>query len=178
MFASSSILTMKIVLMSCGVVSLAIAINYTLIPLIIHYLPTLLSVLFLMFKPPYLYLLLNGIIIIIAAISRFTHNNHTEVLSPPSIPAHAVAPPSTVVVPSEVWDVKMPVVVNGMEVGGDEVVEVVVGEDEEVVMEEEMVKDILPAMEKVEGLTSFGQKTSKLSHEGPAAQNPDFALIC
>lgn len=160
---------MKIVLMSSGLVSLAVCVKYTLIPLIIQFtvydLPTVCSVFRLMFKPPYLYLLFNGIILLIALISRFTQSQ-TQLLSPQLIPSpipaqretshDIIVPPPQVV---EAWDVKTAVVVDGVEVEEEE--KAVVGEVDEV------AEVVLPATEKPLLLTAFGvQKQSKLNPEG------------
>ncbi|XP_049396445.1 uncharacterized protein LOC125860509 isoform X2 [Solanum stenotomum] len=66
---SNLMLTVKILLISIGAVSSAIAIKSS-VPLILYEFPTIWSGLISWLKPPYLYILLNGIIIIIAATSR------------------------------------------------------------------------------------------------------------
>lgn len=62
-------LSMKILLISVGAVSSVIAIKSS-VPLILYEFPTVWTGLISWLKPPYLYMLLNGIIIIIAVTSR------------------------------------------------------------------------------------------------------------
>ncbi|XP_055826528.1 uncharacterized protein LOC129894955 [Solanum dulcamara] len=66
---SNLMLTMKVLLISIGAISSVIAIKSS-VPLILYEFPTIWIGLISWLKPPYLYVLLNGIIIIIAATSR------------------------------------------------------------------------------------------------------------
>lgn len=78
------ILSLKIILMSTGFLFIAIIISLSLHPLLTSELiPTLLSTCKAWFRPPYLYVIINAIIVTIAASSRL-HNQ---------APPKAVAPP-------------------------------------------------------------------------------------
>ncbi|KAL3820581.1 hypothetical protein ACJIZ3_006486 [Penstemon smallii] len=70
------ILSMKVFLISAGVLSLAVAIKVS-IPTAVNGIPTIWSVISTWLKPPYLYILINGIIITIVASSRF-HQTQSE----------------------------------------------------------------------------------------------------
>ncbi|XP_016514248.1 uncharacterized protein LOC107831048 [Nicotiana tabacum] len=72
---NSLILSLKVVLISIGAVSLAMVLKAS-IPLVFYELPTIWSAVIAWLKPPYLYVVINGIIIIIAATSR--SSNHKE----------------------------------------------------------------------------------------------------
>ncbi|XP_076885412.1 uncharacterized protein LOC143534930 [Bidens hawaiensis] len=78
---STSQLSLKIILISSGVVSAATAIKFYF-PLMLNFalydLPVIYSVILTWLTPPYLYVVVNGIIITIVASSRFQHhyNNH------------------------------------------------------------------------------------------------------
>ncbi|XP_060189703.1 uncharacterized protein LOC132618720 isoform X2 [Lycium barbarum] len=65
---SNLMLSMKILLISIGAVSSALAIK-SFVPLVLYEFPTIWTGLISWLKPPYLYVLLNGIIILIAATS-------------------------------------------------------------------------------------------------------------
>lgn len=71
------ILSLKVVLISTGVVSIALMMNFS-VPLITHFvlhqIPIIWSTLISLLRPPYLYFIVNGIIITIAATSRFHHH--------------------------------------------------------------------------------------------------------
>lgn len=73
--ANSLILSIKVVLISIGAISLAMVAKAS-IPLIYHELPAIWSVLIAWLKPPYLYFVINAIILIIFATSR--SSNHKE----------------------------------------------------------------------------------------------------
>ncbi|XP_059623321.1 uncharacterized protein LOC132266460 [Cornus florida] len=88
MASSSSntwIFSLKVVLISAGIVSIAMATKFSA-PLIINFavyeVPLIWSTLLSWLKPPYLYLIINGIIITIAASSRLyqklDHRTHSE----------------------------------------------------------------------------------------------------
>ncbi|OIT05663.1 PREDICTED: uncharacterized protein LOC109244834 [Nicotiana attenuata] len=72
---NSLILSLKVVLISIGAVSLAMVLKAS-IPFVFYELPTIWSAVIAWLKPPYLYVVINGIIIIIAATSR--SSNHKE----------------------------------------------------------------------------------------------------
>ncbi|MCD7456012.1 hypothetical protein HAX54_030439 [Datura stramonium] len=72
---NSLILSLKVVLISIGAVSLAMVAKASL-PLFFYELPTIWAAVIACFKPPYLYFVINGIIVIIAATSR--SSNHKE----------------------------------------------------------------------------------------------------
>ncbi|XP_015064270.1 uncharacterized protein LOC107009447 [Solanum pennellii] len=71
--ANSLILSIKVVLISIGAISLAMVAKAS-IPLIYHELPAIWSVVIAWLKPPYLYFVINGIILIIFATSRSSHH--------------------------------------------------------------------------------------------------------
>ncbi|KAL2523930.1 Protein of unknown function (DUF761) [Abeliophyllum distichum] len=75
--SSTWFVSLKLFLISAGVVSLAVGVKF-FVPVIIrftvHEIPALWSILLSWMKPPYLYVIINGIIIIIAAASRFHHS--------------------------------------------------------------------------------------------------------
>ncbi|KAL6562178.1 hypothetical protein OROGR_003185 [Orobanche gracilis] len=73
---SSLILSMKVLLISAGVVSLAVGLRFS-VPIAVSEIPAMWSIIMSWLKPPYLYLIINGIIITIAASSRF-HQSQTE----------------------------------------------------------------------------------------------------
>lgn len=73
--ANSLILSLKVVLILIGAISLAM-VGKASIPLFFHELPTIWSAVIVWLKPPYLYFVINGIILIIAATSR--SSNHKE----------------------------------------------------------------------------------------------------
>ncbi|XP_052182991.1 uncharacterized protein LOC127795385 [Diospyros lotus] len=78
-FSSSWILSLKFVLISAGVVSIAMMLKFS-VPLIVGFavndLPVIWSALVSWLRPPYLYFIVNGIIITIAALSRFLHSKN------------------------------------------------------------------------------------------------------
>ncbi|KAL6546663.1 hypothetical protein OROMI_022384 [Orobanche minor] len=73
---SSLILSMKVLLISAGVVSLAVVLRIS-VPIAVNEIPAMWSIIMSWLKPPYLYLIINGIIITIAASSRF-HQSQSE----------------------------------------------------------------------------------------------------
>ncbi|CAN4083963.1 unnamed protein product [Withania somnifera] len=72
---NSLILSLKVVLISIGAVSLAMIAKAS-IPLVFYELPTIWTAVIVWLKPPYLYFVINGIIVIIAATSR--SSSHKE----------------------------------------------------------------------------------------------------
>ncbi|KAL8032690.1 hypothetical protein ABFX02_13G112800 [Erythranthe guttata] len=80
---SSWILSMKVILISAGVVSLATVLKFS-VPLAVSGAPAAWSVLLSWLKPPYLYLIINGIILTIAVTSRFHHHGQPAEPSSPS----------------------------------------------------------------------------------------------
>ncbi|KAK6124419.1 hypothetical protein DH2020_041839 [Rehmannia glutinosa] len=77
---SSWVLSMKVLLISAGVVSLAMGLRFS-VPIAVNGIPAMWSVIMSWLKPPYLYIIINGIIITIAASSRF-HQSQSE---PPTV---------------------------------------------------------------------------------------------
>lgn len=69
-------LSMKMVLISAGIVTLGVGLKFA-IPIAVSEIPAIWSVILSWMKPPYLYIIINGIIITIAASSRF-HHSHSE----------------------------------------------------------------------------------------------------
>ncbi|KAA8515331.1 hypothetical protein F0562_018439 [Nyssa sinensis] len=96
--ASSStwILSLKVLLISIGVVSLAMVIKLS-IPLIINFavyeVPGIWSTLLSWLRPPYVYIIVNAIIIIIAASSRLHHKLYGDNQSEPEPPQVSTKPP-------------------------------------------------------------------------------------
>ncbi|KAL3627660.1 hypothetical protein CASFOL_029023 [Castilleja foliolosa] len=70
---NSWILSMKVLLISAGAVALAVGLRFS-VPIAMNEIPAIWSVILSWLKPPYLYLVINGIIITIAASSRFHHS--------------------------------------------------------------------------------------------------------
>lgn len=129
---------MKVILISAGVLSLAMGLKFS-IPIAVNGVPALWSIIVSCMKPPYLYIIINGIIITIAASSRF-HQSKAEpaavrpdhlisVKTPPTatfesllapvVVNTAVSEPAAEVVVSEVEDRVVdlePVMVNGSKV--------------------------------------------------------------
>lgn len=68
------ILSLKIILMSIGLLFTALGLTAT-VPMMLEHVPVMWSFFLLCFKPPYLYVLVNAIIICIAASSRFHHSS-------------------------------------------------------------------------------------------------------
>lgn len=123
---------MRMILISAGVLSAAIGLKLS-IPIAVDGFPALWSIVLSWMRPPYLYIIINGIIITIAASSRF-HQSHSEpaavrsehlisVITPPVEsfePISAPASVNTIAVPEpavedRAVDLK-PVVVNGSKV--------------------------------------------------------------
>ncbi|XP_051125380.1 uncharacterized protein LOC127247540 [Andrographis paniculata] len=73
---SSWMLSAKVVLISAGVASVAMGLKVS-VPVAVDGIPALWSVVLSWMKPPYLYIIINGIIITIAASSRF-HRSQSE----------------------------------------------------------------------------------------------------
>ncbi|EPS65635.1 hypothetical protein M569_09142, partial [Genlisea aurea] len=63
---------MKVMLISAAAISIVMALMLSL-PVAVNGIPVIYTVLHSWLKPPYLYLIINGIIITIAASSRFNH---------------------------------------------------------------------------------------------------------
>ncbi|KAL0407343.1 UNVERIFIED_CONTAM: hypothetical protein Slati_4048200 [Sesamum latifolium] len=74
------ILSIKLLLISAGALTLAMGIKFS-VPLAVKEVPVMWSVIVSWLKPPYLYIVINGIIITIAASSRF-HQTQPE---PPAV---------------------------------------------------------------------------------------------
>ncbi|KAJ9563117.1 hypothetical protein OSB04_008277 [Centaurea solstitialis] len=110
--SNSWITSLKVLLITTGVVSIAMAMKLS-VPLMLNFavyeLPVIWSVFISWLKPPYLYVVINGIIITIAASSRFQHNRHHEnqSQSQPSIDHPANAPP-----PSDLTSALSPVTIS------------------------------------------------------------------
>ncbi|OWM77526.1 uncharacterized protein LOC116206949 [Punica granatum] len=83
------LVSVQVLLISAGVVSIATALKFSVIPLISElsssYLPPLRTSIVAWLKPPFLFLIINGIIITIAASYRFQYQSSREV-SPQPIP--------------------------------------------------------------------------------------------
>ncbi|CAA0835989.1 Protein of unknown function (DUF761 [Striga hermonthica] len=152
------ILSMKILLISAGVVSLAVGLRFA-VPAAADGIPALWSAAVSWLRPPYLYLIINGIIITIAASSRF-QKSHSEqppaaqhlisVKTPPTVsfepfpaqvdvvavveePAEAATAVAEVVV-SDIEDAVVelrPVTVDGSEVGIDSPEEIAIEADQD-----------------------------------------------
>ncbi|KAL4585530.1 hypothetical protein LXL04_010152 [Taraxacum kok-saghyz] len=79
--SNSWILSLKVLLISAGLVYVAVTMKLA-VPLMLNFavydFPAIWSVIVSWLKPPYLYVVINGIIITIAASTRFQHNNHQE----------------------------------------------------------------------------------------------------
>ncbi|CAL5409759.1 unnamed protein product [Camellia sinensis] len=93
--SSTWILSLKVLLISTGVVSIAMMLKFSvplMIDFVLYEIPVIWSSLMAWLRPPYLYFVLNGIIVTIAASSRFLHKlddrNESEplVLSTPDPP--------------------------------------------------------------------------------------------
>ncbi|KAG8385618.1 hypothetical protein BUALT_Bualt03G0063800 [Buddleja alternifolia] len=67
------ILSMKVFLISAGFVALAMGLKFS-VPIAMNGIPAMWSIILSWMKPPYLYIIINGIIITIAASSRFHHS--------------------------------------------------------------------------------------------------------
>ncbi|EYU27910.1 hypothetical protein ABFS82_13G113100 [Erythranthe guttata] len=80
---SSWILSMKVILISAGVLSLATVLKFS-VPVAVSGAPAAWSFLLSWLKPPYLYLIINGIILTIAVTSRFHHHGQPAEPSSPS----------------------------------------------------------------------------------------------
>ncbi|KAL0300750.1 UNVERIFIED_CONTAM: hypothetical protein Sradi_6351800 [Sesamum radiatum] len=74
------ILSIKVLLISAGALTLAMGIKFS-VPIVVKEVPVMWSVIVSWLKPPYLYIVINGIIITIAASSRF-HQTQSE---PPEV---------------------------------------------------------------------------------------------
>lgn len=132
---SGWMLSMKMILISAGLLTVAMGVKYT-IPIAVDGGPAVWSMIVSWMKPPYLYLIINGIIITIAATSRF-HQSHTEpaavrsehlisvktpppatfeLISPPAYVDTAVPEPAAEVAVAEVVDLKPATMVNDSKV--------------------------------------------------------------
>ncbi|KAK6149856.1 hypothetical protein DH2020_017381 [Rehmannia glutinosa] len=151
---SSWVLSMKVLLISAGVVSLAMGLRFS-VPIAVNGIPAMWSVIMSWLKPPYLYIIINGIIITIAASSRF-HQSQSEpptvrsehlisVKTPPTSSFESISSPPDVrtfvadpmaaeeIVVSEFEDTVVelkPVTVNGSEVDVETEEEIAAVEDE------------------------------------------------
>ncbi|XP_071714385.1 uncharacterized protein [Rutidosis leptorrhynchoides] len=88
MGSSTSSLSLRILLISTSVLSIAMAINFcfpTILDFALNDIPSIWSVIISWLKPPYLYVVINGIIITIAASSRFHHHYHNDHQSQPLV---------------------------------------------------------------------------------------------
>ncbi|KAI3795798.1 hypothetical protein L1987_38457 [Smallanthus sonchifolius] len=90
---NSWILSLKILLISTAVVSVAVAMKLT-VPLMLNGLPAIWSVVVTCFKPPYLYVVINGIILTIAAFTRFQHENQSQSQQQVNYNSPNTSPPS------------------------------------------------------------------------------------
>ncbi|KAK4399061.1 hypothetical protein Sango_1381600 [Sesamum angolense] len=92
---SGWILSAKVLLISAGVVALAMGLKFS-VPVAVNGIPAMWSIILSWMKPPYLYIIINGIIITIAASSRF-HQSQSE--QPAARSEHLISvktpPPST-----------------------------------------------------------------------------------
>ncbi|KAL0442820.1 UNVERIFIED_CONTAM: hypothetical protein Slati_2004700 [Sesamum latifolium] len=92
---SGWILSAKVLLISAGVVALAMGLKFS-VPAAVNGIPAMWSIILSWMKPPYLYIIINGIIITIAASSRF-HQSQSE--QPAARSEHLISvktpPPST-----------------------------------------------------------------------------------
>ncbi|KAI3765123.1 hypothetical protein L2E82_15149 [Cichorium intybus] len=95
--SNSWILSLKVLLISAGLVSVAVTMKLA-VPMMLNFavydLPVIWSVLVSLLKPPYLYVVINGIIITIAASTRFQHNNHQDNQSQQQVNPPTALPPS------------------------------------------------------------------------------------
>ncbi|OIT35272.1 PREDICTED: uncharacterized protein LOC109243597 [Nicotiana attenuata] len=97
---SNLMLSMKVLLISIGAVSSAMLVKSS-VPLVIYEFPTIWSSLISSWlKPPYLYVVLNCIIIMIAATSRSHRKEHSSGESQPLISARST-PPSDLIAISQ-----------------------------------------------------------------------------
>ncbi|KAL6567446.1 hypothetical protein OROGR_001114 [Orobanche gracilis] len=191
---SSLILSMKALLVSAGVVSLAMGLRFSL-PIAVNEIPEMWSIIMSWLKPPYLYLIINGIIITIAASSRF-HQSQSEptVVRSEQLTSISTPPPasfetfsdyqdmSTVVaetaveVVSEIEDAIVelkPVTVNGLKVD--------IKPDEETVAEAQEMdlfveSTIVSPVRQLEALFPVREKpliTSRFGHRKPNRNNPE-----
>lgn len=142
---STWFVSLKLFLISAGIVSLAVGVRF-FVPVIIHgvvhEIPALWSILLSWLKPPYLYVIINGIIITIAVASRFHHRE-----SEPSVESeHLISvktPPSveftSIPTPTDISTVVETALVSESEDGTVEVKHVVVNDSE--VMENDGVAE-------------------------------------
>ncbi|GER53042.1 hypothetical protein STAS_30534 [Striga asiatica] len=124
--------SMKILLISAGIVSLAVGLRFA-VPAAADGIPALWSAAVSWLKPPYLYLIINGIIITIAASSRF-QKSHSE--QPPAA-QHLISVKTHPPASFEPFPAQMDVVavVEEPAQAADAVAEVVVSEIEDAVVE-------------------------------------------
>ncbi|KAK7327958.1 hypothetical protein VNO77_22051 [Canavalia gladiata] len=168
-------LSWKVLLISVAVIFAALGVKASL-PLVATNLPLLWTFFLLCFKPPYLFVILNAIIISIVASSMF-HHSSTEPNHPPepTPPPPIVSPPELPIPEPRVLEVKA-VLVNGSAVVEEEEEE----EEEKKVIEEEMAltrtdstdipPDYLSPTEKPLVSARFGhRKPPKSSCEGGRA---------
>ncbi|XP_015943301.1 uncharacterized protein LOC107468506 [Arachis duranensis] len=85
-------LSLKVLVLSAAVVFTALGVKAT-VPLLTTHFPTLWNLCLLCFKPPFIYILLNAIIISIVASSKLFHHNPFDTTLPiPQPPPHHVNP--------------------------------------------------------------------------------------
>ncbi|KAI3800357.1 hypothetical protein L1987_28447 [Smallanthus sonchifolius] len=91
MGSSTSLLSLRILLISAGVLTAATALKFCLpsvLNFVVYDIPVIWSVILSWLRPPYLYVVINGIIITIVASSRFHHHyNHYDNLNETNSPA-------------------------------------------------------------------------------------------
>ncbi|XP_058773795.1 uncharacterized protein LOC131648013 [Vicia villosa] len=97
--------TLKVALISSGVLSMAVALKLT-VPIVSHFIlneaPTIWSFILTCFTPPYLYLLINLIILTIVLTSKFHNHNHHSLPEPLPFAANFDGTPSPVQIPAPV----------------------------------------------------------------------------
>ncbi|KAI3823905.1 hypothetical protein L1987_05350 [Smallanthus sonchifolius] len=80
MGSSTSQLSVRVLLISTGILSATVAMKFCFPPALnfaVYNIPVVWSAILSWLKPPYLYVIINGIIITIAASSRFLHDNQS-----------------------------------------------------------------------------------------------------
>ncbi|XP_052202839.1 uncharacterized protein LOC127808363 [Diospyros lotus] len=134
--SSTWVFSLKALLISIGVVSIAVMMKFS-VPLVMSFLanevPLIWSILISWLRPPYLYFVINGIIITIAATSRFHHKNESEAPIVPPKPPHPDLTLDYAVPPQQEFGVASP---TGYESG------IPVPEVKTVVMEDPEVKTV------------------------------------
>ncbi|KAI3964176.1 hypothetical protein MKW92_007203 [Papaver armeniacum] len=89
--------SLRVLLVSTGVLSMAIILKLS-IPVVIEFIISVVPVFWTSFlswlTPPYLYVIINGIIITIAASSRFHHKNDSHPQAEPLVPVNKIITPN------------------------------------------------------------------------------------